>query len=197
MRKLLVATVLCLFVTTSQADLLDDATAAYEKGEYTLALRLYRPLAEAGDSALQFILGTMYWRGKGTLEDHAEAFKWFRLSAEQGYADSQYMLGIMYSQGRAIPQDRAEAFKWYRLSAEQGQADSQYRLSLMYQLGLSAPQDFVLAHKWANLAASRATGEETRDKATQTRDKLAARMTLAQVAEAQKLAREWDKAYPR
>ena len=55
------------------------------------------------------------------------------------------------------------------------------------------PQDFVQAHKWWNLAASRfdASEKEYRDQAVRNRDLVAARMTPAQIAEAQKLAREW------
>jgi uncharacterized protein len=42
------------------------------------------------------------------------------------------------------------------------------------------PQNFVQAHKWFQLAGS-----------SLYRDTLAAKMTPAQIAEAQKLAREW------
>ena len=63
----------------------------------------------------------------------------------------------------------------------------------MYLNGHGVPQDYVQAHKWINLAASRFTASETenRDKAVKNRDIVAAKMTLAQIAEAQKLAREW------
>ena len=57
-------------------------------------------------------------------------------------------------------------------------------------------QDYVLAHMWYNLAASRSTGEE-RKKSADLRDALARLMTPAQIAEAQRLAREWDAAHPR
>jgi TPR repeat protein len=55
------------------------------------------------------------------------------------------------------------------------------------------PQDYVQAHKWLNLAASRfpASEKENRDKAVKYRDLATAKMTPAQIAEAQKLAREW------
>ena len=60
----------------------------------------------------------------------------------------------------------------------------------MYENGQGTPQDYVEAHKWYNLAASRSTDEEGRNTATENRDIIAAKMTPAQVAEAQKLARE-------
>jgi len=46
---------------------------------------------------------------------------------------------------------------------------------------------------WFNLAASRfdASEKKNRDKSVKDRDTVAAKMTPAQIAEAQKLAREW------
>jgi TPR repeat protein len=98
------------------ADVLIDreALAAYAKGDYATALRLWRPLADRGDPGAQSMLGDMYDEGWG------------------------------------------------------------------------APQDYVLAHMWFNLAA--ASGDQYSAKA---RDKVAKQMTPAQIAEAQKLAREW------
>ena len=52
------------------------------------------------------------------------------------------------------------------------------------------PQDYVQAHKWLNLAASRTTPGKLED-VRLARDKLAEKMTALQVAEAQRLAREW------
>jgi hypothetical protein len=48
------------------------------------------------------------------------------------------------------------------------------------------PQDDVLSHMWFSLAASQGY-----DLAATERDKLAAKMTPHQIAEAQRLAREW------
>lgn len=69
----------------------------------------------------------------------------------------------------------------------------QYNVGLMYAEGRGVPQDYVQAHKWFNLAASRfpALEAESRDKAVNSRDFVAARMTTAQIAEAQRLASEW------
>ena len=63
----------------------------------------------------------------------------------------------------------------------------------MYYAGRGIPQDYIEAHKWFNLAAATDTEKEDRDKAVKERDDVAARMTPAQIAEAQKLAREWKK----
>ena len=99
----------------------------------------------------------------------------------------------MYYEGRGVPQDYAEALKWFRLAAAQGDALAQYHLGLMYAKGYGVPQDHIEAHKWFTLAAASSTSKPNRDRAVEARDKLAARMTPAQLAEAQKLAREWKK----
>jgi TPR repeat protein len=63
----------------------------------------------------------------------------------------------------------------------------------MYELGRGVPQDYVEAHKWFNLAAAISTTESNRNTAVKGRDRVATRMTPDQIAEAQKLAREWRK----
>jgi hypothetical protein len=74
----------------------------------------------------------------------------------------------------------------YRKAAEQGDADAQSNLGLMYGFGRAGPQDSVLAYMWANLAAAQGS-----DRGKENRDIVAKRMTSEQIAEAQRLAREW------
>jgi hypothetical protein len=55
------------------------------------------------------------------------------------------------------------------------------------------PPDAVQAYKWFSLASLRydASNKESREDAAKNRDLVAAKMTPAQIAEAQKLVREW------
>ncbi len=137
--------------------------------------------------------GSCTHNGQGVPQDYAEAVKWYRLAAEQGDAGAQYNLGDMYANGQGVPQDYAEAVKWYRLPPSRAMPHAQYNLGVMYDNGQGVPQDYVQAHMWFNLAASRysAAEAEERANAVKNRDAVAARMTPAQIAEAQKLAREW------
>ncbi len=123
--------------------------------------------------------------------DYATALREFRPLANQGNADAQYNLGVMYDNGLGVPQDHAEAAKWYRKAAEQGEANAQNLLGLMYGKGRGVPQDYVQAHMWYNLAASRLPPGADRVGAVKNRDILSAWMTPAQIAEAERLAREW------
>ena len=119
-----------------------------------------------------------------------------RAKAEQGDVQAQYNLGIMYETGRGGPQDEAEAVRWYRLAAEQGDAEAQFNLGAMHASGRGVPQDDVTAHMWFNLAESHSTGAH-QNQATQYRDIMADRLNSDQLAEAQRLAREWNEAHPR
>jgi TPR repeat protein len=164
----------------------EDGAAAYVRGDYATAIRLWRPLAEQGDAAAQNELGFAYYNGQGVPQDYAEAVKWYRLAAQQGYADAQFNLGLMYSYGKGVSQDDAEAVKWYRKAAEQGNAMAQFNLGFMYVKGQGVPQDYIQAHMWFNLAAANGYGN-----AVKNRDLVASKMTPDQMAEAQRLAREW------
>jgi TPR repeat protein len=94
----------------------------------------------------------------------------------------------MYREGKGVQQSYAEALKWYRKAAEQGDVGAQNDLGLMYDEGQGVPQDYVIAHMWYTLAAAQGTLKE----AVTNRDGVAARMTPAQIAEAQKLVRKWN-----
>ena len=68
-------------------------------------------------------------------------------------------------------------------------------LGLMYDKGHGVPQDFILAYKWLNLAAARAPKRE-RDYFLRLRNAVASKMSLAQVAEGQRLAQLWAPGRP-
>ena len=159
--------------------------AAAQAGDYATALKEWTPLAEAGDSSVQYNLGIMYDNGRGVPQDYAEAVKWYRLAAEQGDAKAQANLGVMYNKGNGVPQDYAEAVKWYRLAAEQGHAKAQANLGYMYGKGQGVLQDNVMAHMWYNIGA--ANGSEL---GGTNRDSISKGMTQQAIEQAQKMARD-------
>jgi TPR repeat protein len=148
-------------------------------------------LAAQGHADAQFNLGFMYAKGRGVPQDYGLALKWYRLAAAQGHAKAQSNLGVMYYKGNGVPQDYAEALKWFRLAAAHGNAEAQSNLGVLYYRGNGVSQDSVQAYKWFSLAAATFTEKQAREEAAKTRDSVAAGMTPAQIAEAQKLAREW------
>lgn len=93
-----------------------------------------------------------------------------------------------------MPQDYVKARQWHEQAAAQGDAWAQNNLGVMYQFGQGVPQDYVRAYMWFNIASAHWTDNPTdspKKLAAENRDKIARRMTPTQVAEAQKLAREW------
>lgn len=150
-----------------------------------------RRAAEQGDPEAQFQLGGLYERGNGVPEDVAEAAAWYRRAADQGYANAQFRLGFAYSNGEGVPLDDAESIAWFRRAAEQGHDAAQWMLGTMYAWGgRGAPRDEVAAYMWLHLAVSQNDGHDRSPL-----DQLEARMSPEQIAEAQRLAREWREAH--
>jgi len=81
------------------------------------------------------------------------------------------------------------AFQEFEASAEEGDTASQYMLGQLYADGCGTRQNYIEAHKWFNIAA--AWGH---DRAAEARRNLEGRMTSVQIAEAQRLAGEWEPA---
>ena len=79
-----------------------------------------------------------------------------------------------------------DALAQYETDAKQGRADALYNLGLAYSTGQGVGVDFVAAHKWFNLAALRGVEEAKRWRA-----QISGEMNNNQIAEAQRLAREW------
>jgi hypothetical protein len=181
-----------------RGDATAEADAAFKKGDYAKALKLARPLADAGDPRAQAIVGFAYYRGRGIIHDDAEAAKWLHRAADQGDAPARFTLGVMYGEGRGVPQDFTEAAHWYRLAAEQGDAQAEYNLGLAYARGEGVTQDVVEAHMWFNLAAARFPATDTRNRAAavKNRDTVASEMSSEQLSEAQKRALTWKPKSP-
>jgi len=90
------------------------------------------------------------------------------------------------------------AMSWYAKAAERGDASAQNNLGSMYAAGKAVARDLVQAHKWYALAAAHFAPDEAsfREKAVRNADSIAAKMTPEQIAEAQRLAREWRPSSP-
>ncbi len=159
---------------------------AFDAGDYATASRELKLLSKQGDALAQYNFGLMHDNGKGVPEDDTEAAKWYLRAAEQGVVDAQFNLGNMYSKGEGVSKDDAEAVKWYRRAAEQGFAKAQNNLGTLYDKGEGVPEDNVLAYHWYNLAAAQGD-EKSKGNKAKIRDK----MTAEQIAEAQKLSREF------
>ncbi len=161
-------------------------TSTNMRAEYEATANELRKSAEAGDASAQNELGLLYNDGNGVPQDYRQAKQWFEKAAEKGHAGAQVNLGTLYLHGDGAPQSAQMALFWFRRAAEQKDALAFAKLGLMYAQGQGVLQDYIQAHMWYNLSA--AHGEQ---RAAEARDALASKMTPAQIAEAQRLAREW------
>lgn len=146
-------TLLTLLHITAGFAGVEEATAAYNKQNYSLALSEVSPLAAQGNAAAQNLLGKMYNNGNGIMKDQAQAVAWYRKAAEQGHAAAQNNLGVAYYNGDGVPQDYAQAVAWYRKAAEQGVDSAQLNLAIAYEYGNGIPQNYSQAVAWYLKAA--------------------------------------------
>ena len=89
------------------ADMLRDASTAYDKKEYDQAFALNRRTACGGDKTSQAILGRMYVLGQGTPRDEITGYAWIKLAAEFSYAD--YTSLARKLEAAMTPEQRARA----------------------------------------------------------------------------------------
>ena len=153
---------------------------------YTKLYRELITLAEQGNPEAQLKVGFMYYSGKGISRDYQKAVYWFKKSAMQGNPLAQSNVGYMYKEGQGVSQDYSEAAKCYHQAAGRGNALAQLVLGSLYEKGLGVPQDEVQSLMWFTLAASQGNAN-----AKAARDRVTVWMSPAQIAEAQRLAREF------
>jgi len=108
--------------------------------------------------------------------------------AKEGDAEAQYRLARIYMRGEGVPQNPQEAGRWLREAAENGHEMAGYRVAFMYlrALGVSKKKNYIQAYRWFAISAQRGIGD-----AAEWRDKIVEEMNEEELAEAERLVREW------
>ena len=104
--------------------------AAYVKGDYTTALRLWRPIAEQGVAEAQLSVADIY-KNNLTPPEYVNAVKWYRKAAEQGNPKAQMMLGIMYARGMGVPENDVLAHMWLNLGTAGAVTENDRKVGLL------------------------------------------------------------------
>ena len=94
-----------------------EGMESYKRGNYELAFKRFKDLAERGNVNAQFNLGVMYRQGQGTAQDDKKAVGWWTKAAEAGHIDAQDNLGLRYARGQGVAQDWVQADKWFTIAA--------------------------------------------------------------------------------
>jgi uncharacterized protein len=189
LKNLKLAVFLALVLSTASLKAgFDEATAAFESGNYPKALEELQPLVEKGDARSQYAMGVMAENGFGMPVDLSQAAAWYLKAANQGNTDAQFNLGAMYEHGIGMPADPAQAAYWYRPAAEAGDIDALSNLGVLYEKGAGVPQDKVLALALYNVSV--AYDSNPNSTAARNRQGLANRMTLQDVQKGMALTEE-------
>ena len=134
-----------------------------------------------------FILPSRQALASQSIDISKEELQTLHTQAAQGNVDAQWSLGGMYHDGQGMPQDYVQALLWFEKAAAQGSAKSQSYLGMMYFVGQGVPPDYVRSYMWYTVAAAQFTSDDRKIVASW-RDRVASRMTPAQLAEAQRLS---------
>lgn len=164
----------------------DAGVTALQAGEFSMADKALRPLAETGHGKAQYQVGVMYEYARGYQQSDARAIVWYRKAAAQNVAAAQYRLGVLYENGWGVTQNHAQAAHWYKKAAMLEHGFAQHDLAFMYFAGKGVPRDHVQAYMWLKIAELK--GHRLMMKHLRL---VALHMTTAQINKAQRLAYQW------
>lgn len=125
-----------------------QAMEAFERGDYAVAARPLRILAERGDVRAQTNLGYLFSSGLGVRQDEILGVRWYRKAAHRGYAPAQYNLAHMYLKGRGCERSEDEAVRWYHQAAGRDFAPALCSLGYVYEIGRTVPRSKETAAGW-------------------------------------------------
>ncbi len=167
-----------------------------------------RASAKQGFPPAQRDLGSYYYSGMpGVLQSFEQAAVWWGKAAAGGDPYALWSLGLLYAAGEGVPEDKMRALDLFREAAWKSK-DLKYLLGRLFEKGIATglvqrgvqgfSPDLLQAHAWYNLTNSEGVvtswtdglwvegGDEEGGLARVTK-----KLTPAQLAEAQRLAREW------
>jgi len=104
----------------------------YQQGQYDIARKMWKPLAENGDCDSQYALGLLYFNGLSVRKNRSTALEWLGRAAEQAQPQALNSVGIVYARlrvpyttldckkGCGEAKNLQEAYKWFGLAIEYG-----------------------------------------------------------------------------
>lgn len=147
------ALTLLFFISTGNAQTVDDAIATWKKGDAKKAAIAFESLARKGNANAQAMLGYFYDEGVAGPPDYTKALIWYEKAAAQGQADAAFNMAVMYRDGRGTKKDDAKFFSGIQTAAKLGNPAAQYNLSQMYLRGDHVPKNSSKSIEWALKAA--------------------------------------------
>ncbi|GAB2874398.1 hypothetical protein GCM10027277_49540 [Pseudoduganella ginsengisoli] len=152
------------------------------------SLAWFRQAAEQGQALAQSWLGGFYDHGDLVEKNPYEAINWYRKAALQFEPQAQRNLGVAYARGIGVSRDDAEAFKWLHSAAYLRDSLAQDWVGAFYENGRYVLPDLALAYMWYALSVA----HDGRNKLAKAAiERVTAKLTPAQLAEAQSKLKQW------
>lgn len=120
-------------LTPSLENRFKEGMAFIVKEDFDRALPIIEEMANQNFSEAEFVLGLMYLKGDGVVQNYGMARHWLSKAASVGHVRAMYDLGAMFKNGEGVPANRASAKALYLRSAEEGYALAAYELAKIYQ----------------------------------------------------------------
>ena len=117
---LMAAVAFFLWSISARADF-EEAWAAYERGQYNIAVREFLRCAERGHDKCQLYLGDIYNYGHGTVVRKDKAFDWYARSAKQNNGVAAGRLCSWYLDNVAGTEGRIKSYMWFKIAKVLGQ----------------------------------------------------------------------------
>jgi hypothetical protein len=140
--------------------------------------------AEAGVTAAQYDLGTLYATGTGIEPNAFEAARWIGKAAAAGHPEAALEFGVILFRGHGIPVDEKRGVEMFRAAAEKGLASAQDRLARCYVYGAGVEKNLVQGAKWYLIAKAGGLEDDGLEK-------VLTQLSSADRSKAQKAASDW------
>ena len=102
-----------IYSISVSGDQLAAGKSAYARGDFSLALRAFTPLANQGNAEAQTLIGNLYENGLGVIKDEKLALDWYEKAGKAGDAKGQHNAGIFYYTGRGVAVNYPAAYEWF------------------------------------------------------------------------------------
>lgn len=104
--------------------------------------------AKKGDEKAQYVIGYMYYKGKGVPKNYVKAADWYKKAAEHKNTKALNNLAYLYQKGRGVEQNLKKAEELLLESAKQGDDVACLNLGIMYQTGKNGNTNLSKAKYW-------------------------------------------------
>ena len=145
-------------IVADKAMRFNQATAAYDAGDYPRAYAIWSELADEDDLAAMRNAAQLLRQGKGVAKDSEKAFDLYRSAAEKGLVTAMANVAEMYLSGEGTEKDERAAAGWYARAATAGLSLAQVKLADMYDQGIGVERDPVRSRALLERAARNGYG---------------------------------------